>query len=166
MKSFLEVVKPKTDPGVYMCAKFDQASNEKIKNIQSVLGVNNAVVAEKLHTTVVYSRKTVDVFPQDDLNEIAHLVGFELWDTKYGKTVVAKLESPYLNGRFRDVMSLGATYDFDDYKPHVTLAYDSGDVDLDEAVKGLELPVELTIVSEHAESLDLDKSLEDITESK
>ena len=163
MKSFLEVTKPKTDPGLYVCAKFCQASNEALKKVQDTLGMTNPVVASKLHTTIVYSRKTIDLPPVINLNESARLVDFEKWDTKYGSTVVGILESDYLHERFKEAMANGATYDYDDYKPHVTLSYDSGISVLD--MKGkLTLPIELNIVEEHFESLDLDKKLEDITE--
>lgn len=164
MKTFLEVVKPaKPDSGVYMCAKFDDASNEHISKLQQKLGVSNPVVPAKLHSTIVYSRKNVDVFPGQNLNEYARLIGLEVWDTKYGKTVVGKLESPYLVGRFNDIMSLGATYDFDEYKPHVTLAYDAGDVTAEDLMSKADLPLDLRIVSEYSEALDLDKDVSDIT---
>ena len=163
MKTFLEVVKPKKDPGVYMSVKFDQTSNDALAGVQKMLKVKNAVSADKLHATVVYSRKTVDLFPMDGLSEIARLIGFEVWDTKYGKTVVGKLESDYLNTRFKDAMDMGATYDYDDYKPHVTLAYDGGEVGIDEVMSQVALPLDLRIVSEHVEALDLDKAVDDIT---
>ncbi|QDH49223.1 RNA ligase [Pantoea phage Phynn] len=166
MKSFLEVVKPVVeakDPGVYMCAKFDQSSNDEIKKLQKKLGVANPVVSDKLHSTIVYSRKTVDLFPSEDLNEYARLVGLEVWNTKYGNSVIGILHSDYLTSRFSEVMSMGATYDYEDYKPHVTLAYDAGDVVADDLLSRAQLPIDLRIISEHAESLDLDKDVADIT---
>lgn len=156
MKSFLEVTKPKTDPGVYMCAKFSQASLEALRRVQEQLKVTNPVSPEKLHSTIVYSRKTVDLFPGVELNEPAKLVGIEKWDTTYGSTIVGNLESDYLHSRFKDAMDMGATYDYDDYKPHVTLAYDSVIADLDSVVSGLTLPIDISIVSEHVEALNLD----------
>lgn len=166
MKSFLEITKPVVDPGIYMCAKFDQASCEALKNVQKTLGITkNAVSAEKMHTTIVYSRKTVDLFPQQDITEPAKLVDVEKWDTKYGSsTIVGILESEYLHSRFKDSIDAGATYDYPDYKPHVTLAYDSMLDDISGVKRLLTLPVDLTIICEEAESLDLDKSLKDITE--
>lgn len=164
MKSFIEVAKPVKDPGIYMCAKFDQASCEALAQVQKLLGVENPVSAEKLHTTIVYSRKTVDLFPASGISEPARLVDVEKWDTKYGNTIVGVLESDYLHSRFKDAMDAGATYDFDDYKPHVTLAYDSRIEDISGVKRLLTLPVDLTIIKEDAESLDLDKTVEDITE--
>lgn len=164
MKSFMEVSKPVTDSGIYMCAKFDQASCEALAKVQKLLGVENAVSAAKLHTTIVYSRKTVDLFPASGISEGARLVDVEKWETKYGNTIVGVLESDYLHSRFNDAMDAGATYDFDDYKPHVTLAYDSQIEDISGVKRLLTLPVELTIISEDAEPLNLDKKVEDITE--
>lgn len=163
MKSFLEVVKQKTDPGIYMCAKFCQASQEAIQGIQKALGMDNPVVAKKLHTTIVCSRKTVDIAPASGISEKANLIGIEKWDTTY----VGLLQSDYLSDRFNAAMSMGATYDFDDYKPHVTLAYASSDIpDFENMKNKLTLPVSLIIVGESAESLDLDKDVKDITEDK
>jgi len=162
MKSFLEVAKPKIDPGLYVCAKFSQSSCEALKRVQEALGMTNPVVAEKLHTTIVYSRKTIDLPPVINLNETASLIGFEKWDTKYGSTVVGILKSDYLHDRFNEAMANGATYDYDDYKPHVTLSYDSGITEFN-LKDNLTLPVELNIVGEHYESLDLDKQIDDIT---
>lgn len=163
MKSFLEIAKPNIDPGVYMCAKFCQASLEALRNVQNALEIDNPVSPEKLHTTIVYSRKTVDLFPGSELNEPAKLIGFEKWDTKYGSTLVGIIESDYLHSRFNDAMDMGATYDYDDYKPHVTLSYDSGIQDLESRLSSLTLPVDLRIVGEHVEALNLDSKLEDIT---
>lgn len=166
MKTFLEVVKPKKDPGVYMSVKFDQTSNDALAGVQKMLNLKNPVGTDKLHSTVVYSRKTVDLFPMDGLSEVARLVGFEVWNTKYGKTVIGNLESDFLHRRFKEAMDMGATYDYDDYNPHVTLAYDGGDggdIDISEALSRVSLPMDLRIVSEHTESLDLDKQVDDIT---
>lgn len=164
MKSFLEATRPKVDPGIYMCANFDQASHEAIKKVQKTMGLENPVQPHKLHCTIVYSRKTVDLFPASDISERAAIVDVEKWDTKYGSTIVGILESEYLHERFKDAMDAGATYDFDDYKPHVTLAYDSGIESIEGVKRLLTFPVELTIIGETAEPLDLDKSVESITE--
>lgn len=166
MKTFIEVSKPVVDSGVYMCAKFDQASCAALAKVQKLLGVENPVSAEKLHTTIVYSRKTVDLFPASGISEPAKLVDVEKWDTKYGSTIVGVLESDYLHSRFDDAMDAGATYDYDDYKPHVTLAYDSSINDISGVKRLLTLPVDLTIIQEDVEPLDLDKKVKDITENE
>lgn len=117
-----------------------------------------------MHTTIVYSRKMVDLFPGSDLNESAAIVDVEKWDTKYGSTVVGVLDSEYLHSRFKDAMDAGATYDYDDYKPHVTLSYSSEIGDISGVKRLLTFPIPLTIIGEEAEPLNLDKSLESLSE--
>lgn len=166
MKSFLEATKPVVDSGIYMSAHFSDDSCAVIESIQKQLAVKMPVVAKKLHATVVYSRKTIDLFPETDLNEPAQIVDIDLWDTKYGKTLVGKLKSDYLINRFNEAKDAGATHDYESYQPHVTLSYDSGLKDsIGVLRKRLQFPYDLTIVSEQTESLDLDKKVDDITES-
>lgn len=165
MKSFLEIAKPVIDSGIYMSAHFSDDSCKVIRSIQEKLNVKEPVSADKLHATVVYSRKTVDLFPEDDLSEPAQIVDIDVWDTKYGRTLIGKLKSDYLQSRFKEAQDAGATYDYDSYIPHVTLSYDSGLKDSPDLIKKrLQFPYDLTIVSERTESLDLDKKIEDLTE--
>lgn len=165
MKSFLEIAKPVVESGVYMSGQFSEDSNKTLASIQKTLGIKDPIVSNKLHVTIVYSRKDIELYPESDLNEPANVVDIDIWDTKYGKTLVAKLDSSYLTDRFQQAMDSGATYDHDEYKPHVTLSYNSG---LTESVaelrKRLQFPYKLTIVSEKSEALNLDKKLKDLTE--
>jgi patatin-like phospholipase/acyl hydrolase len=63
---------------------------------------------------------------------------------------VLELDSPYLHGRFAEAMALGATYDFDEYIPHITLSYNAGDIDI-EALNHNSMDINL--VEEYVESL-------------
>lgn len=166
MKSFFETVKPTIDPGIYMCAKYCQQSQERIKHMQKVMGLLNPVSMDKLHTTVVYSKKTVDLFPRENISESASIVDIERWETKYGSTIVGMISSPYLEDRFKDAMDAGATYDYDTYKPHITLSYTENvdDIDVKIMKNRLNFPIELSIFSEEVEALDLDKTASDLSE--
>ncbi|QPI17879.1 hypothetical protein POP12_087 [Pectobacterium phage POP12] len=165
MKSFKDFVNPTSENGLYMKVKYSENSLELVKKLQEKLQLKNPVSLNKIHTTVVYSRKHVDIFPSLDVYEKASIVGLDVWDTKYGKTVVAFLDSPYLHERFNDAMEAGATYDYPDYKPHITLSYDAGnDVFFDFKKYTVQFPIDLFIVSEHTEELDFNIDLVSLTE--
>jgi hypothetical protein len=45
--------------------------------------------------------------------------------------VVLLFASDALSWRHQGMVEAGASHDYDEYQPHVTLTYDAGDVDLD-----------------------------------
>ena len=77
----------------------------------------------------------------------------EIWDTPKGSALILCLDSEYLKQRHGLSMILGATYDFPDYKPHITLSYNLG-------AQYIEVPQDINIVidvnSEVVEDLDLE----------
>lgn len=48
-----------------------------------------------------------------------------------GGAVVLRLDSPELQRRWRELRDAGASWDYPDYRPHVTITYDGDGVDLD-----------------------------------
>lgn len=117
--------------GVYLAAYFDLVSSTELGEWCSKNNIPNQCCDSSFHVTIVYSRNPIDIEPCHTVDipiypENYHL---ECWDTKSGKTLVLVLSSKYLSLRFDHAMSLGASYDYDEYKPHVTLSYDIGDFD-------------------------------------
>lgn len=121
--------------GTYLAASFDQATKDSISRYCEIANVPNPVPGDSLHCTIVYSRTAIDIHPNFDCSfESVSVSGLELWPVKNGKNVlVLTLTSPYLHSRFNEAIGMGATYDYDEYKPHMTLSYDAGDFDIDEA---------------------------------
>jgi hypothetical protein len=78
-----------------------------------------------LHSTIAYSRKD---FPHelDESNISVHpkdISGFDLFgDNK--NVLVMKFNSKELHERHNETIKNGAMYDYDSYKPHITLNYD------------------------------------------
>lgn len=127
-------------------------------------GIANPEPTDKLHTTLLYSRKYLPEYvPDRSLEHPAIPTKFEIWKTKSGKNcLVLLLNCPSLEDRHKYLMDFhGATYDFDKYKTHISLSYDAGDVDLSKLdVNNLPFmqdePYCLYLTNEYSEELDTD----------
>lgn len=143
--------------GLYVAAFFSDETNNLLAGYCSKNNIPNSVPAPSLHTTIVYSRVPVLGFEPNHTLEVpvnTTYAKLDVWETQAGpKCLVLHFFSPYLHIRFQEAMSLGATYDFDEYKPHVTLSYDIGDLD---HTKLPAITFPLVIAGEYSESLDLD----------
>lgn len=94
---------------------------------------------DKLHVTVVYSRQPVDWFAAGDAwsGELRITPGGARAIERLGSAVVLRFASSELQWRWQQWRDLGASWDFPDYKPHVTLTYDDAlDLDLIEPYRG------------------------------
>ena len=149
--------------GTYLKVNLDKDSVERIKKFFEECDLPNPIPLEKLHVTVVYSRKPL---PKLQANPsavyIAKPVSFAIWKSpanrgkpKDTNGLVLKLDSPILVERHKYVVrEFGATVDFDTYIPHITFSYDVGDLDLAE-LPTIDLP-NLVLSGETSKDLDLD----------
>ena len=116
------------------------------------LPVTKSQFCERLHTTLIYSRKYCPkLFAEPGTLYEATFKNYELFDD--GKTLVALLNAPGIVARHLKLMALhGASYDFPVFNPHVTLSYDfKGDM--------LNLPIidfPILLGKEYVEDLNLD----------
>lgn len=144
----------KFNKGLYVAAKFMDETVDQILELQKRLKLVNPVQSADLHCTIVYSRVDVPY----KLNTSAGFIGqakcLEVWDTKQGKTLVLLLDSPYLKFRHEYANKLGASYDFDNYIPHITLSYDIGAQLID---TNQDVNIQIELAHEYAEELDLDR---------
>jgi 2'-5' RNA ligase len=151
--------------GSYVAVSFSEDSQNRLTDFAHNLKLSNLVPKDKYHVTVIYSRIALPKeFKVQNLSEVEPLIvtpkHFSVFPTQSGKkALVLELDSPELVERHTSIMDkYDATYDFDEYKPHVTLSYDMGDFelpdDIDERAKN-ELG-ELEIIEEYHEPLQLD----------
>lgn len=112
--------------GTYAKAVPCEASKNKIAELTNLLNINNSVAPHSLHTTVAYSRKVIPELESTVLPEpiAATPIGFAIFKSNMYNCLVILLESMGLNTLHQQAMSLGATYDYDQYHPHVTVSYD------------------------------------------
>lgn len=119
-------VKDKT--GIYIAVKYSNNTEQALLNIQNKYKVPNPNT--DFHTTLIYSEVGDIPIPKDyDLADNAGLVDVssEIWDTDDGRTLVLVFKHDYLEEHHNKLMEkYGYEYDYDEYKPHITLSYDVG----------------------------------------
>lgn len=147
--------------GTYAGVRLDKKSNNLIETYMKEHDVPNRVPTDKLHITLLYSRKYLPNYKpsQTSYPMSAKTVGFHMWKTqslehKDSKNcLVLEINAPKLIKRHKELMDEHeATFDYPEYKTHITLSYDIGDFDISDLPKMHNL---LTIEKEYKEDLDL-----------
>jgi hypothetical protein len=129
--------------GLYVAVKFQQETIDNIVAFQTKNNIPNPVPPEDLHSTIVYSRVKIDWTPEHNINLRVNTDAsiLETWETRGGSScLVWHYYSPFQHRRFKEAMAHGATYDFPQYKCHITLSYDCGDVTA-EAINKPDFPI-------------------------
>ena len=100
-------------------------------------GFPSTLAAEDMHVTIAYSRDPVDWMKVGDswsgdskgqLNIAPG--GPRLIEVFGGGAVVLQFSSSELGWRHMSIREAGASWDWPDYQPHITITYEAGDVDL------------------------------------
>ena len=125
------------DTGRYIGIRFTPDTKAKLKRIIDDEGIRNGLDTDDLHSTIAFSRESnipgYEVAGRFEEPEEAEIKGFTIFPSQDGKNcLVAKLDAPTLVDRHNSTMDHGASYDFDEYIPHVTLSYDAGDLGEDD----------------------------------
>lgn len=118
--------------GSYVAVVPSKESKLQLKNLNKLLDTPNPLSRDKMHITVIYSKKKIEGFePKGKMKEpiVASVTGLEVFNSRSDKNVLVLLiKSPELTRRHKYIMDkYEATYDFDEYKPHITLSYNIGD---------------------------------------
>lgn len=145
--------------GTYAGYRFNKDDIKELRTWAKNKKIPNRVPQEKFHCTLLYSRKPCpDYEPLGELEEpiVAKVDSPEIWDTQDEKrALVVRLNAPNMVKRHKKLMKdHDATYDFDEYKPHLTLSYDVGkDFTVDD-LKDLKDHIgEIRAVEEYGEQL-------------
>lgn len=146
----------KKPEGTYVGTVFDKETKKAVKDFMIELDVPNRTPSDRLHSTIIYSRKYVPELKASDAIYPLKAKGKELhiFKTRDEKNaLVIKIDCPELIARHNKIMDeYQTTYDFPEYIPHVTVSYDCGDFDI-KSFKG-KLP-DFTITGEYVEDLQL-----------
>jgi 2'-5' RNA ligase len=96
-------------------------------------GFEKTLEAKELHVTVAFSKKEVDWSNIKSLTNTIKISNGKRKVQKLGDegAVVLRFESTELKNRWREILNHGASWDFDDYHPHVTITYDGKDLNLE-----------------------------------
>jgi uncharacterized protein len=90
-------------------------------------GLKEVTPAEELHVTIVYSKTAVDWFAVGSSweDKVEIVGGPRLVERFPGGPVVLLIPMSSLKWRHREMIEAGATTDYPDYQPHITLSYDT-----------------------------------------
>lgn len=115
--------------GTYVSMDLSLESRELLDNfVEMSLGLTERVDPSTYHITVIYSRTpvpTAEHIAGMSTTTNASVVGYEVFPTKNdGKCLVMRLQFSFANALNSKLTQEGATSDYDQYKPHLTLAYD------------------------------------------
>lgn len=107
-------------------------------------GIETTLTPDDMHVTVAYSKAEVDwsQFAPDPYNMA--VIGLEREVHQFpprttpNGALVLKFESPQLTKRWQEFRDAGASWDFPEYQPHITLTYSVPEADVDalEAYQG------------------------------
>lgn len=92
----------------------------------------DVVPAEELHCTIAFSRKTFTPKLNDDVIEIKYDEEIHPYLEPLGDegAVVMKFNNKQIIERCQDCIDRGATYDYPQYQPHITITFNGKDLDL------------------------------------
>ncbi len=105
------------ETGTYVSRKVVNA-----KQLKEWVKGQGLVPVEDPHVTIVYSKKKVDLEPKEDEVIIDKITGSGILGEE--KVLVLFVESKKLTARHNRAKRLGATWDYDSYKPHITISVD------------------------------------------
>lgn len=116
--------------------------SRKVMNATEILawakaqGFGETLTADDLHVTIAYSRTAVDwlamgtTWTGDDQGMHTVKAGGPRFVDRFGDAVVLVFASSDLSWRHREMVEAGASWDHDEYQPHITIAYNAPDVDV------------------------------------
>jgi len=152
-------------PGTYAAVSFGDKTIDTLQEFIKTHNIPNKVAPTKMHCTLLFSRKHLPNYePLGDLDP--PLEGkpgkFEVWPSQPDENgdkancLVLNFECPDLVDRHLFLMDEHkATHDYDEYKTHVTLSYDIGDMKIDKLPAGADVVDKIDIVKEYGSDLDL-----------
>jgi len=116
--------------GTYVSMDLDDQSKQMLNHfVEMNLGLDERVNPDTYHITIIYSRTpvpTAEKYASNTTDSTARVVGYEVFPTKNdGKCLVARLDFPFAEMLNSKLGHEGATSDYDHYKAHITLAYDT-----------------------------------------
>lgn len=147
--------------GTFVGLRMSDKTMDNIEKLIKKLKVPNPIDRKDMHTTLIYSRKELPEFKEEGkLKEVklATPKNFDIFKSRQDGTncLVVKLDAPDIVKRHKEIRKEhGATHDFDEYLPHITLSYDCGDFDFSK-VDVKELLPEIEFSEEYQEPLQLD----------
>lgn len=113
------------DTGLYVWATPDEPSILKVQHLMKGAPFKTENTTA-YHVTVVYHNQEMPETPEipQDRAMAAQATALDLWETDKGNVLVLSLYSPCIHALHDEFMDEGFTHTFDEYNPHITVAYD------------------------------------------
>jgi hypothetical protein len=112
----------------FVGVRFDGASMDEIAKLNK--NVDNRTSRGEFHITLIYSKKPIFITALGKLEPPVEVKAkhYSIFHTRTGENcLVLEVDAPALVARHNEIMkNYGASYDFPEYKPHLTLSYDCG----------------------------------------
>lgn len=107
----------------------DVVGGDAIERWARSQGLTNVVPASEMHVTIAYSKAMVDWMRVSASyeEEIVIAAGGPRVVEKFGDAVILLVRSASLEWRHTEFRDLGASWDYEDYQPHITLSYSGND---------------------------------------
>ena len=116
----------KNNTGLYVALKLDKKSSKKLYNWFKNQDIE-PISKEDFHVTLVYSKKYISYYPTLEEPIILNPTTFEI--KKLGDALVLSFEDKTLRNKWEYTQKLGATWDYDGYIPHITIVYNTENID-------------------------------------
>jgi len=115
--------------GTYSCFYLNPRSTRRLSRWGKAAGVKNLFSDDEFHITICYSKLPIEYSAAGILPPLpVKPKGFSIFG-KEKEYLVLEVSSPFASNRNEYARLLGAVSDFPDYKPHISLAKDSGITD-------------------------------------
>ena len=139
--------------GVYGSFKLTQASAKKLADWIIDSEIIEPIDTKDLHITTTYSKVDPkrEILPSNKTNITLNYKEFSI--ATYGRALVLEVTSDELEEIHKSAIDAGASYDYDTYKPHITISYND---------KANENILPLILSHEEVEPLKEDDVTEDI----
>lgn len=140
--------------GLFVCVNFSNNTLKALKEYQIANNIQNPLDTTDLHTTVVHSKDPISNFqPLGQINWQGTFTRFDIFDSDGDNCLVLRFACPELSQRWKDTIKMGAKWKYDQFRPHITLSYNAGDIDLNSLPPYTGL---INIIEEVASPLDPD----------
>lgn len=116
--------------GVYVSTKFTLETDDRLYDFVKRANIPLNHAKKHYHCTLVYSRTDFPYVHSILLNNTrARAIGWEVFGVGDNSVLVLRIESKELHERHKELMELGASSDFPDYKAHITVACEDKEFD-------------------------------------
>jgi hypothetical protein len=129
-----EITKKRDEKTLYVCRHLLNADD--IKAWAKKQGFETCLPNDMMHVTVIHSKQEVDwdkTTPLEDDLEVKNKKKHPRSLQKFGEKkdiVVLTFYSKELSKRHKELRDIGCSFDYPQYKAHITITYDGKDVDI------------------------------------